>query len=388
MRIEFDAQLLLDQEMTGIAVYARHMTNELYKYGHEIQYDLFRADEDDLQKIKKEDSLWGNDGRRHIQNCRKYSYRAYKLLSMFLPLDYSRLFGGEADAAIFFNYVIPPGVKAGKIAVIHDMAYLDCPETVRKRTLFHLKHTMRAVCRQADLILTVSEFSRRRVIHHLKVKEEQTAVVPCGIDFKDFHCSHSEQEIVRIKQKYGISGEYYLYVGTLEPRKNVERLLVAYSLLKKEIRQIPKLVLAGRKGWMYERMFRLVDKLMLKEDIIFTGYIGREEKPILMQGAKIFVFPSLYEGFGIPVLEAMACGTAVLTSACAAMPEVVGDAGWLADPHSVNSIKDGLLELERNERKRRMLAEKGYQRSRRFSWEVSGRKLNEILLRNFKAKEG
>lgn len=396
MWIEFDAQLLLSKESTGIAVYARNIIKELSKHGHYIQYNFFGND-----AKKRCMGMWEDSLKKDIQSkgegvkvCKAYSYRVYKLLSMVLPLRYSRLFGEEPDVAIFFNYVVPPGVKAAKVAVIHDMAYLDCPETVRGRTLFHLRYAMRAACRRADLIVTVSDFSRCRIQERLHIKEEKIAVVPCGIDTDRFQKKYSKKEIEQVKQKYGINGEYYLYIGTLEPRKNVERLLLAYAGLKQQLcgyerkRPVPKLVLAGRKGWMYKRIFELVEKKELKGDIIFTGYIDEQDKLVLLKGARIFVFPSLYEGFGIPVLEAMASGVAVLTSDCASMPEIVKDAGRLVKPDSVKSIQNGLLELECNVTRRKDLAEKGVLRSRAFSWEVSGKILHELLEQKFGANGG
>ncbi|KAI4448800.1 hypothetical protein C823_003327 [Eubacterium plexicaudatum ASF492] len=207
MLIEVDAQLFLDKEATGIAIYAGNMIRELWKCGHQIQYDIFEAKkiEQEVTNLKNSEHIEYSEMKKNIRICNKYSHRVYQWLSMFFPLRYSRLFGEDADVAIFFNYIVPPGVKAWKIAVIHDMSYLDCPKVVRWRTLFHLKYAMAASCRRADLILTVSEFSKRRIMKCLEVKEEKIEVVPCGIDFSCFCRKYAWKEIKQIKKSLGFA---------------------------------------------------------------------------------------------------------------------------------------------------------------------------------------
>ena len=172
-------------------------------------------------------------------------------------------------------------------------------------------------------------------------------------------------------------------MGTLEPRKNIERLVRAYSQLVNEKKEgnIPYLVLAGGKGWLYDSIFATVQELKIEDRVIFTGYVEESQVPVLMKGAKAFVFPSLYEGFGMPPLEAMACGTPVLTSAATSLPEVVGESGVLVDPESVESICHGLRELAEDEELCRRLQKEGLERAKLFSWDKTVVPLKQLLER-------
>ena len=176
-----------------------------------------------------------------------------------------------------------------------------------------------------------------------------------------------------------------MFLGTLEPRKNLVGLIEAYNLLKTESKEdIPQLVLAGGKGWYYESIFETVKKLHLEQDVIFTGYVPEEDSPLLMNGAVAFVFPSLYEGFGMPPLEAMACGTPVIVSDTASLPEVVRDAGVYVDPNSVESMKEGLLEIWGNIEIGKILKRQGIEHSKQFQWEIVTRILKDNLDRKDK----
>lgn len=190
-------------------------------------------------------------------------------------------------------------------------------------------------------------------------------------------CDDEEKKNV-VKEKYGIRGDYYLYLGTLEPRKNIERIIEAYSLLKQRKTVIPKLVIAGKKGWMYDAIFNTVVENNLEADVIFTGYVEVADAPILMSAAVAFVFPSLYEGFGMPPLEAMACGTPVITSNCASLPEVVGEAGILVNPFSVDEISKAMIDIYDKKELRKELIEKGIVRAHLFTWDVISEELYEI----------
>ena len=172
--------------------------------------------------------------------------------------------------------------------------------------------------------------------------------------------------------------KYLLYLGTLEPRKNIERLIESYYLVCNELSELPKLVLAGGKGWMYDSIFDKIKELKLEDKVIFTDYISDDDVPVLMNASKAFLFPSLYEGFGMPVLEAMACGVPVLTSNLSSLPEVVGDVAVLVDPFSKDSIRDGIIKLLTDNNLRESLKKKGLERSKQFSWSKVTRDLYMI----------
>jgi glycosyltransferase involved in cell wall biosynthesis len=232
---------------------------------------------------------------------------------------------------------------------------------------------MNRSCNRADTIITISQFSKSEIVKYLAVPKEKIVVMPCGVDFEFFRPDYSTEEIQTIKDKYSINSDYILYLGTLEPRKNIEKLIDAYQLLKSRNNDIPKLVIAGRKGWQYNSIFQKVNEYRLINDIIFTGYLSEQDTPVLMKGAHAFVFPSIYEGFGMPPLEAMACGTPVITSNVASLPEVVGDAALLVNPFSVESIAEAIGKIIQDECLRTSLSQKGLIHASSFSWDRSAK---------------
>jgi glycosyltransferase involved in cell wall biosynthesis len=186
--------------------------------------------------------------------------------------------------------------------------------------------------------------------------------------------------IQQTKQTYKIEGDYLLYLGTLHPRKNLVRLVEAFHQTVTTLQnQKIKLVIAGKKGWLYDAIFERVQQLNLTGQIIFTGYVADQNKPALLSGALAYVFPSLYEGFGLPVLEAMACGTPVLTSNISSLPEVAGEAALLVDPHNTGEIVAGLTQLITDVELRQRLVEQGYRQIQNFSWQKAAVQVFEIL---------
>ena len=340
MRIAFDGQLFLKGNKTGIAWNAHNLILELSRYPENecvIQCFSRGASREQLSQLDE----YVEAGCR-IERCTWFSQVLYKLLWNFIPIPYSLFFKTNSDVTQFFNFVIPPGVKGKRITIVHDMAYMACPQTVQKKTRNWLRLSMKGTSRRADHIITVSEFSKQEIVNYLQVPPEMITVVPNAVDHKIYHPNYPKYQIKHALEKYHISDEYFLYLGTIEPRKNISRLIEAYAQLCQERKQVPLLVLAGGKGWYYEEIFALVDKYHLKDRVIFTGYVDQKDCPLLMNGAIAFVFPSLYEGFGMPPLEAMACGTPVITSNTTSLPEVVDDCGILVNPESEEEISGAM----------------------------------------------
>ena len=232
--------------------------------------------------------------------------------------------------------------------------------------------------RRADRIVTDSEFSKSEIIRYYPEFADKIRVVPCGVDTQKFHPETNAQKIAQVREKYEIRGDYFLYLGTLEPRKNLERLIDAYAAFAKNHEAPAKLVLAGGKGWLYDGIFGKVKALGLEQQVIFTQYIDSADLCALMSGALAFTFPSLYEGFGMPPLEAMACGTPVLVSDAASLPEVTGDSAVIVKADSTASITDGLERLFTDADLRRRLSAEGLARAAMFSWERSAQLLYEV----------
>lgn len=379
MKIAFDAQLFLKGDKTGIAWNAHYLILELAKDASNecvLQCFAFRCTKEQLQVFR----VYQDMGCR-IECCHWFKYALYKLLWVIFPVPHSFFFHTKADITQFFNFAVPPGVKGKRIAMIHDMAYKSYPHTVNKKTRVWLELCMKKSCRHADHIVTVSDFSKREIIRYLHVSQEKITVVPNAVDHTVYHANYTEKQIQKVLDKYQVEREYFLYLGTIEPRKNLERLLGAYEKLyqtKKKAMHIPQMVLAGKKGWLYEGIYEKARRLNMGNKILFLGYVAPQDSPLLMCGAKAFVFPSLYEGFGMPPLEAMACGTPVITSNTAALPEVAGGAGILVNPESEEEICRAMQVLLEDDAYRKKLSVLGLERAAEYTWQKSASLLFNI----------
>jgi glycosyltransferase involved in cell wall biosynthesis len=260
------------------------------------------------------------------------------------------------------------------VITVHDLSTLLFPELHVRDTIEMHERKMHFVRTQADLVIAVSENTRRDVVEHLGVPPERVHVVYEAAD-DQFQPIENPEAITAVTRRYGLNpGGYVLTVGTLEPRKNQIRLVEAFHLLSQwGMTQGLKLVLAGGKGWLYENLFQRVEELGLTENVVFTGVVPDEDLPALMNGALLFVYPSLYEGFGLPVLEAMACGVPVITSNVSSLPEVAGDAALLVDPYDVEGLAEAMRSLIESEEIRADLRKKGLVQAARFSWERAAR---------------
>ena len=375
-KIAFDGQLFLKGNKTGIGWCADNLIKTIAKTSdYECQLDFFtRGYDQEKLSVMKEYSDYGVK----LNSCGWFNDVWYKLVWPFFRVPYRWFFGSGCQITQFFNYVIPPGIKGKKITIVHDMAHLACPETVRLKTKRWLDLTLKQSCKRADVIITVSEFSKSEIVKYMGIPEEKIVVMLSGVDLEFFNPNYPEEKIYDAGKKYGIAREYFLYLGTIEPRKNIQRIIDAYVELKKKRNDVPQLVLAGGKGWLCDSIYENAARLNMPEDIIFTGYIDEADSPLLISGAKAFVFPSLYEGFGTPPVEAMACGTPVISANVASMPEVIGDAGLLVNPFEVDEICNAMERMMDDEMMRCELIEKGLERVQRYTWENSANVLLDV----------
>lgn len=378
--ISFEVSPLVNDVKTGIGYCESGQVTEISK-AHSgtdrIKFEFFSLRNHDRKLARIEPYLMDNCE----INMSRFSGFVYKAVSTFIPLPYSWFFGKGSDITHFFNYIVPPFVHGKKVVTIHDMVYKAFPETMNSKTRILLNLAMNKSMKRADAVVTDSEFSRSEIIKYFPQYRDKVEVVPCGVDCDMFKPIQDRSIIEKVKANHNIKGKYFLYLGTLEPRKNLTRLVKAYEILSRRKEDCPLLVLAGGKGWLYDEIFEEVNKSGLGDKVIFTQYIPGEEICPLMNGAEAFVFPSLYEGFGMPPLEAMACGTPVIVSGSASLPEVVGDCGLIVDAYSEESIADAMEKIADNEELRKQLSEKGISRAREFSWKKSAEKLYTIYER-------
>jgi glycosyltransferase involved in cell wall biosynthesis len=268
-------------------------------------------------------------------------------------------------------HVLPLVRPRRTVVTVHDLGYLYFPEahTRRQRLELHLSTAWNA--RVASRVIAISEATRSDLIQHYRISPERIRVVHHGVEPR-FRPTTDGAALAR----YNLPPRYLLYLGTLQPRKNLERLLQAYARLPGDA---PPLVLAGARGWYFERIAAAIAALGLGERVLLPGYVADEDVPALLTGATALVYPSLYEGFGLPALEAMACGTAVIAARTSSLPEVVGEAGLLVDPLSVEEIAAAMQRLLADAALRADLGRRGRERAALFSWDRCARETLAVI---------
>ena len=262
---------------------------------------------------------------------------------------------------------LPAAWRGPAVATILDLTFLLMPQAFNRGNRTYLSWAVRLAARKANRIITISDATRRDVIRLLGVPEERVRRIYCGVEGR-FTPLRGTIELAEFRARRGLPDDFILYLGTMEPRKNVGRLVQAYAELRRRGETAAPLVLAGGKGWGEEAIFAEVERSGYAMDIRYVGYVPEEEMPLWYNAATFFVYPSEYEGFGLPPLEAMACGTPVITSDSSSLPEVVGDAGILVDPKDTDAITDAMQRLIANPSLRSELAECGPRRASTFTW--------------------
>lgn len=306
--------------------------------------------------------------------------KVYKLLTGYLPINYDWFFP-KGDIYHFFNFVAPSISKKKKVIItVHDMVYKVFPETVNRKTLFMLNRDLKRSIDRADAIITVSQHSKKDLMKYHDVEENKISIVPPGIEY-DFYkggqdvSSETQQEM---QKKFDLPDKYILYLGTIEPRKNISSLIDAFMFLPEEIRNEYKLVIAGGVGWKAKSIVDKVSNHQFSDRIILTGYVDEVDKPYLYGMASVFVFPSLYEGFGMPIIEAMACGTAVVTANNSSLPEAGGEAALYSDALDIRRISENIKSIIVDDSIRDECVQKGIKHAQRFSWEDSAKKTVKV----------
>jgi glycosyltransferase involved in cell wall biosynthesis len=258
------------------------------------------------------------------------------------------------------------------VVTLHDLIPLKHPETEKFAAQLYWRLQIPIAARRSSFIITDSEHARREIMESFGCPPEKVQAIMLGFNPLMTH-ARTVAEGEGVRQKYGLPTDYLLYVGTIQPRKNLDTLIQAFHQLKSSGPFAGKLVIVGRKGWLYEQLFVRIKELGLESEIIFTGFVPDEELPYIYDSAKAFLYLSLFEGFGLPPLEAMACGVPVITSNTTSIPEVVGDAGITVSPTDVDAVVLALKQVLADPLLAAKMQESGRNRARLFSWESAAR---------------
>lgn len=348
---------------TGVGLYTHHLVQELAGLAGDERYRLFYFD----FKRRGCGCAIGNP-RFEYAPIRFLPGRVYEGLSENLGRPDISWFAGRCDLYHFPNFIIPPMKRGKAVVTVHDLSFARYPEHTEARNLSRLRKRFGYTLERADAIVAISEFSKRELMEIYGVSSDRIAVIHLGI-------SPPGQAIF----KKPLPARYFLFVGTVEPRKNLGTLLDAWRIVKNRRPGWPfKLLIAGGHGWNCEPAGIQAGKRGLETDVIVLDYVRHDELPALYRGAEALVFPSLYEGFGLPPLEAMACGTPVIASKATAMPEVIGDAGLMFEPAEPEDIARAIMKIHADRQLRDSLAARGLERAKSFTWRKTAEKTLEL----------
>jgi glycosyltransferase involved in cell wall biosynthesis len=274
-------------------------------------------------------------------------------------------------------HVLPLVHPERSVVTVHDLGYLYYPRAHTDWARWYLQWSTSHNTRAAAHVIADSEATKRDLIKYRQALPDKVTVVYPGYD-PDFAPIRDHARLGAVRERYRLPNTYLICVGTLQPRKNLTGLLNAFAVLVRQGRDV-HLVIVGKKGWLYKPLFEHVRQLSLEECVHFTGYVPQQDLPGLISGARAFVLPSLYEGFGLPILEAMACGTAVVCSEVGSLPEVAGDAAILVNPHDTTQLVQALFRVLDDDQLRSELEQKGLRQVTRFSWAKCAQETLEIL---------
>jgi glycosyltransferase involved in cell wall biosynthesis len=363
VKIAIDARKLHD---FGIGTYIRNLLRHLARIDRENEYVLLCHDSD-----MGVASTLGDNFRAVLEPAANYSVKEQFHIPLVLMREKPDVFHAP-------HYVLPVAVRSRSVVTIHDCIHLMFPQYLPNRAAYaYARSAMWSAAKRSDRILTVSEASKRDILHFFNVPPEKIAVVYNGIDER-FWIQPSTEEIARVRERFQLDHGFVLYAGTIKPHKNLVRLIEAFAALRKGEFEELKLLIIGDEISKLPALRRAVHMYKLHKHVRFLGFLPDETLAALYRLAAVFVFPSLYEGFGLPPLEAMASGTPVVTSNVSSLPEVAGDAAILVDPYDVSSIVDGVRRVLTDPLIADELRKKGLTRARDFSWERSVARTHDI----------
>ena len=386
MIIGIDIRMLTRGTRSGIEEYTINLLSKMLNLDNSIKYKLFY---NGYKKTKLDYSFL------RLPNVRLKEYRTPNRLldTSFQFLNYPKIDRMLKGINIFFSpHIFSSAVskKCKTITTFHDLSYESYPKFYSTgKNYWHFSMNPKKQAKKADKIIAVSKSTKNDLVNIYNVDPEKIKVIYSGINPVS-SIQYPVSSISKIKKKYNLPEKYILYLGTLEPRKNIIGLIKAFEIFKTKLKSRGrhsgmspsgfKLVIAGSKGWLYRDIFKTVKNSPVKNDIIFTGFIDDEDKSILYSQAELFVYPSFYEGFGFPPLEAMACGTPVITSNFSSLPEAVGDAAIMINPYNLDELYRAMETVLNDDKLKNTLIKKGFEQTKKFSWQKCARETLDFIL--------
>lgn len=372
MKIAIDARALIVGRRTGVEEYTLNLLNSIFEKDRKNEYILFSSG------WKNENIFTGEE------NFKKLSAPNKLLNVSFKFLNYPKIDKWLGEVDLFFmpniNFVSLSN-KCRNIITFHDLSFVKYPQFYStKRRLWHKLINAKKLARKADKIIAVSQSTKDDLVSLFNIDEKKIKIVYSGIGEEFRPINKENNKLEEIRKKYKLPDKFILYLGTLEPRKNIVGLLQAFDLFKQKSKDTEtKLVIAGRPGWLYKEIFKKQQELMQGKEVIFTGFIEVADKPYLYNLAELFVFPSFYEGFGFPPLEAIACGVPVIVSNYSSLPEVVADGAIMVDPYNVDELSWAMGQILCDKNLRKKLISAGISQAKKFSWQNCAEKMIKIF---------
>ena len=348
----------ITRKKAGVGVYARNLLDHLTRETGDLHFLILAQNDDpemDFSRRPNVTMLW-------------VPARVFRLLPFRFLLEQIYLWHRGVRVVHSLHYAFPlftPGTL--RVVTFHDMTFFNMPEVHQRFKVFYFRTFMKAAMRRADHIIFISHSAMQDARARLGAPRGRASVIPHGKS-DSLRPDLPPERLFAVRSRYGIAERFLLYIGTVEPRKNLPRVVEAFASLAARHTDL-QLVIAGKMGWMTEDLTRSIEQLQLESRVLFTGFIDEKDKAPLLAACTVFVYASLYEGFGLPALEALACGAPTVTSNLSSLPEVVGDAALLVDPLDTCALAEAMERLLSTPLLRQRLQKEGPERAAQFTWE-------------------
>lgn len=370
MRIGFNA-VLLEERISGITEHINNILSSILKIDKNNEYICYFS-----KLIKEKDLQFFKNAKCIKTNLTNNAYKRILIEQFYWS---RQLIKDKIDIyhSPFFHLPLRISSKIKTVLTVHDLIAIKYPETVTKPRALFLKFAVSTSIKKADKIIALSSNTKKDIMELYNIPSDKIEVIYNGIN-NNYKIIKDLLELNRVREKLNLPEKYILFVGHLEPRKNIIRLIKAYNILREKFKIKEKLVIVGKENWFYQPIYDTVRRNKLENEVVFLNYVLKENMPYVYNCALLFVFPSLYEGFGLPPLEAMACGIPVVSSSNPPMSEVVDKSALLMNPYDINDMAEKIYQGLNDYNLRKNLIEKGFERIKLFNWDKFAEKTIKV----------